>query len=366
MTSNQIYQLTEEDLKSEQWVDVKGYENLYRISSMGRLRNTLGVTQGTLNRCGHLRCSLHKNGIHAYYLVHTLVATHFVENKDNKPYVLHLGHQTDNRHHQLTWSTGKERGAFTVNNKRKHYTRRVRQIDINTGGLIKLYDKRRDITNDGFNLKCVQNCAMGQSKSYKGFSWKYEDDDIENPTPTKKRQTYNANESWANLEHSNDEIVNKYVNYTVSDHGRVKVIKTGHIICIGPFQSVSLWSNGKVKMFLIGRLVLLAFNVPNPEGKSQADHINSDHTDHRLSNLRWATAKENSNNENSKIKRSALIQKNMMSLKVVNVDTNEETVYHGVTRAATALSMNHRTIKQYIKNGQVYKGYRFYKIEPVQ
>lgn len=53
--------------------------------------------------------------------------------------------------------------------------------------------------------------------------------------------------------------------------------------------------NGKKNPFLIHRLVALVF-LPNPEHKEQVDHINTVITDNRVDNLRWATAKENSNN----------------------------------------------------------------------
>ena len=47
------------------------------------------------------------------------------------------------------------------------------------------------------------------------------------------------------------------------------------------------------------RLVAEVF-IDNPENKLFVDHIDRDSTNNKLSNLRWATGKENANNKNKK------------------------------------------------------------------
>lgn len=49
----------------------------------------------------------------------------------------------------------------------------------------------------------------------------------------------------------------------------------------------------------IHRLIAEAF-IPNPENKPCIDHINTIRHDNRIENLRWATYKENGNNEITK------------------------------------------------------------------
>lgn len=52
--------------------------------------------------------------------------------------------------------------------------------------------------------------------------------------------------------------------------------------------------NGKDRVFRVNRLVAIAF-IPNPLNLPQVNHLNEDILDNRVENLRWSTAKENSN-----------------------------------------------------------------------
>ena len=61
------------------------------------------------------------------------------------------------------------------------------------------------------------------------------------------------------------------------------------------YLSVALLTDGAVKRVKIHRLVASAF-IPNPEGKPTVDHIDGNTSNNVLSNLRWATVKENINN----------------------------------------------------------------------
>ncbi len=62
------------------------------------------------------------------------------------------------------------------------------------------------------------------------------------------------------------------------------------------YQRISLWKNGKEKKFYIHRLIGI-HHIPNPENKPTIDHINRIRDDNRLENLRWATSKEQSENQ---------------------------------------------------------------------
>lgn len=93
---------------------------------------------------------------------------------------------------------------------------------------------------------------------------------------------------------------------SVSTMGRVKRDKDGYLFKIKTNKSngynyVDLRRYKKGTMMKVSRLVALTF-LQNPENKSDVDHINTIKTDDRLENLRWATRKENMNNETTKLK----------------------------------------------------------------
>jgi len=58
------------------------------------------------------------------------------------------------------------------------------------------------------------------------------------------------------------------------------------------YFNVTLGKNGKLRTFLVHRLVAQAF-IPNPDGKPVVNHLHGIKTDNRASELEWCTSKEN-------------------------------------------------------------------------
>ena len=77
-------------------------------------------------------------------------------------------------------------------------------------------------------------------------------------------------------------------------HVKEKILKS--YIGKNGYYYTSLCKNGKEKLITIHRLVAKGF-IPNPNNLPEIDHINTDRADYNLSNLRWVTHKENSNND---------------------------------------------------------------------
>lgn len=110
----------------EIWRDIKGYEGLYQVSSLGRVKS-LERKIKTKNKYGEMyrivpEKILKTNMIHKGYLqvklcnqeqknllVHRLVAEAFIPNVENKDQINHInGIKTDNRIENLEWITGKD------------------------------------------------------------------------------------------------------------------------------------------------------------------------------------------------------------------------------------------------------------------
>ena len=280
---------------NEQWKFIKGHPD-YEISDLGRLRRWPAgkITTGSdAHRSGYVHVVLCDEQGRTCYKLHRLVADAFVPNPDNKPQVNHLGLKTDNRAIVLEWVTAKENVAHANENITKKFTARVAKLDWHSKKILQVYESVNATAVDGHKPSSVSECAHGNKRIYHGFDWKLLDELPLDDLP---------GETWRALEKSDYAEVAKYRDYHVSDQGRVKNVRIRKMLRAKENHRVQLQSPECKDTFAIGRLVLMAFNIPNPEEKPEHDHINSDHTDHRLENLRWVTHLENMQNPATRAK----------------------------------------------------------------
>lgn len=177
---------------NETWKDIPGYENLYQISSTGRVKslNYRRTSEEKILRpglnsssSGYYFVSLCKNGEWKYFRVHRLVALSFIPNPENKECVDHInGDRLDNRVENLRWCTQKENHNFPLAKKNKSQSlinnpkllKPILQIDKNTGEVIKEYPSIKDASKQlGIDQSQISKCAKGKEKSAGGFIWRY-------------------------------------------------------------------------------------------------------------------------------------------------------------------------------------------------
>lgn len=89
--------------------------------------------------------------------------------------------------------------------------------------------------------------------------------------------------------------IESFENYKVSTSGRVKNTTTDKMLKLnskGGYLGVSLVNGFNRKNFKVHRLVALAF-IPNPENKTDVNHIDKNKHNNNISNLEWNTRAEN-------------------------------------------------------------------------
>ena len=100
-------------MKQEKWVDIKGYEGLYKVSNLGRIKSLKYNKNEKIMKsslCGvYLGLNLYKNKKMKTMYIHRLVALNFIPNPKNKKEVNHIdGIKTNNTVSNLEWVTPKE------------------------------------------------------------------------------------------------------------------------------------------------------------------------------------------------------------------------------------------------------------------
>ena len=114
---------------NEIWKPVVGYEGLYEVSNLGRVKSLNyrrtgkeGILSLKPNERGYVCVKLSKNGKKKDYKVHRLVAEAFIPNPNNLPQVNHkiddFEHRSDNRVENLEWCTAEYNANYGTRNKK--------------------------------------------------------------------------------------------------------------------------------------------------------------------------------------------------------------------------------------------------------
>ena len=106
--------------KLERWKPIPGYEGIYSVSDHGRIKRHISSFVKTTRREDVILKAKTSTGTRRYrhvllrpskrrHSIHRLVATAFIENPDNKPYINHKDFDCGNNHYSnLEWVTNQE------------------------------------------------------------------------------------------------------------------------------------------------------------------------------------------------------------------------------------------------------------------
>lgn len=228
---------------NEEWKWIKGFENQYQASSLGRIKSFKSSKNGTIlsgNILKDGRKRVNLNG--KKYLVHRLVLMAFypeLETEENC-LVLHKdGDPSNNCLTNLKWGSYKENANDELMQKR-----------------------------------CKIQIQKNQQHRQEQQTLIIED------------------EIWENISGYENQ-------YQVSNYGRIKSLKKNKPYIMSPilgrtqdYYSIGLTQNGIKKQYSIDRLVAEAF-IPNPNNYPEVNHKDENTKNNYVDNLEWVTHSQN-------------------------------------------------------------------------
>lgn len=169
--------------------DIKGYEGLYQVSNLGKVKslpkirgNGNGYIQeerilkSGINTKGYLKVVLLNNKKRSDKLVSRLVAIAFIPNPENKRTVNHKkGIIIDNRSSELEWATYSENHlhAYKKLGRKSHFNKPILQFTKEGVFLYEYESLTKAHIKTGISIGHLSKLCRGRSKMVGEFIWKY-------------------------------------------------------------------------------------------------------------------------------------------------------------------------------------------------
>jgi hypothetical protein len=172
----------------EIWKDIEGYEGIYQISNIGRVKSfprrgaykTEYILNPQITKKGYCRVRLCNNSS-KMYMIHRLVAQAFIPNTDNLPFINHKDENKKNNNvDNLEWCTNLYNIHYgtSIERMRKSLCKPIVQYSIN-GEKINDFPSAKAASDfiNGFP-NSITACCKGKLKTSRGYVWKYKTDEL--------------------------------------------------------------------------------------------------------------------------------------------------------------------------------------------
>ena len=186
-------------MEKEVWKPIEGYEGIYDVSNLGRIRayprvgsQTSKIRLMTLatDKDGYKRVSLSNNSKKRRFSVHRLVAKAFIPNPEGKPQVNHKnGRKDQNNIENLEWVTQSEntKHSFRVLAQPPNKTncRKVRCVELNR--VFSSIVEASEATGAGRSEIGKVARHSPRYKTAGGYQWEYVDDEEKESEKNKEK-----------------------------------------------------------------------------------------------------------------------------------------------------------------------------------
>lgn len=163
---------------SEIWKDIVGYEGLYQVSNLGKIKSTRYdkeiVLKPAVSKDGYCQVVLY-NFSKRSVLVHRMVAISFLDNPNLLPSVNHKDENKQNNCvENLEWCTVLYNNNYGIRNLKIKINHSISIIatDVLTGKET-FFASTIEASKFGFDNSCITKCCLKKRNTHKGFYWRY-------------------------------------------------------------------------------------------------------------------------------------------------------------------------------------------------
>lgn len=158
----------------EIWKDIDGYDGLYQVSNLGRVRRGSRLLRQSNAGKGYLSVTLSLDGHVKRVYVHRLVAMAFIPNPSVSPCVNHKDEtRTNNTVDNLEWCTYAYNNTYGTCKTREAVTKSKPVEQLKGGVVVRRWSSGTEAGRWGYSQTSVSECCSGKRKTHKGYEWRF-------------------------------------------------------------------------------------------------------------------------------------------------------------------------------------------------